>query len=135
MVQVTGFKQREVARWTNVGGPIPIGGRSVYSSSDIPISRINTEGVVKIIRQIADSPTDPDSEGSDELDGEDAEVVLNSSGHQSSTSASQTPSKRFQSQIISRNPRNFQLVLSTIPSPISPISPSTSTARPALFQQ
>ncbi|MBW0552218.1 hypothetical protein O181_091933 [Austropuccinia psidii MF-1] len=57
---------RDVARWTNVGGPTPIGGRPIYSSSEVPISRINTEGVVKRIRQIADSPPDPDAEGSDE---------------------------------------------------------------------
>ncbi|MBW0509610.1 hypothetical protein O181_049325 [Austropuccinia psidii MF-1] len=60
---VTGSRQRDVARWTNVGRPI-------YSSSEVPISSINTEGVVKRIRRIADSPTDPDAAGSDELDGE-----------------------------------------------------------------
>ncbi|MBW0589831.1 hypothetical protein O181_129546 [Austropuccinia psidii MF-1] len=59
--QLTGSRQRDVARWTNVGGPIPVGGRPIYSSSEVPISRINTEGVVKRIRRIADSPTDPDS--------------------------------------------------------------------------
>ncbi|MBW0577512.1 hypothetical protein O181_117227, partial [Austropuccinia psidii MF-1] len=59
---VTGSRQRDVARWTNVGGPIPDGGRPIYSSSEVPISRINTEGVVKRIRRIADSPTDPDAE-------------------------------------------------------------------------
>ncbi|MBW0473064.1 hypothetical protein O181_012779 [Austropuccinia psidii MF-1] len=47
---------------------------------------MNTEGVVKGIRQVSDSPPDPDAEGSDELDSEEAEVVHNSSGHQSSTS-------------------------------------------------
>ncbi|MBW0553101.1 hypothetical protein O181_092816 [Austropuccinia psidii MF-1] len=67
---LTGSKQREVARWTNVGGSIPIGGRPIYSSSEVPISRINTERVVKQIRQIANFPPDPDAEGSDELDGE-----------------------------------------------------------------
>ncbi|MBW0471471.1 hypothetical protein O181_011186 [Austropuccinia psidii MF-1] len=49
---VTGSRQRDVARWTNVGGPIPIGGRPIYSSSEVAISRINTEGVVKRIRRI-----------------------------------------------------------------------------------
>ncbi|MBW0585109.1 hypothetical protein O181_124824, partial [Austropuccinia psidii MF-1] len=60
---LTGSRQSDVARWTSVGGPFPIGGRPIYSSSEVPISRINTEGVVKRIRRIADSPTDPDAEG------------------------------------------------------------------------
>ncbi|MBW0468422.1 hypothetical protein O181_008137 [Austropuccinia psidii MF-1] len=111
---LTGSKKREVAR------------------SEVPIPRINTEGVLKIIRKISNSPTNPDSEGSDELDGESFEVVLNPSGHQSSTSPSQPPAKRFQSQIIPSIPRNFQPVLSTIPSFIPPPSPIPSTARPAL---
>ncbi|MBW0505614.1 hypothetical protein O181_045329 [Austropuccinia psidii MF-1] len=67
---VTGSRQRDVARCTNIGGSIPVGGRPIYSSSEVPISKINTEGVVKRIRRIADSTTDPDAEGSDELDGE-----------------------------------------------------------------
>ncbi|MBW0579371.1 hypothetical protein O181_119086, partial [Austropuccinia psidii MF-1] len=70
--QLTGTRQRDVARWTNVGGPIPVGGRPIYSSSEVPISRTITEGVVKIVkrvRRIDDSPTDPDAEGGDELDG------------------------------------------------------------------
>ncbi|MBW0543188.1 hypothetical protein O181_082903 [Austropuccinia psidii MF-1] len=58
---LTCSRQRDVARWTNFGAPIPIGSRPIYSSSEVPISRINTEGVVKRIRRIADSPTDPDS--------------------------------------------------------------------------
>ncbi|MBW0552344.1 hypothetical protein O181_092059 [Austropuccinia psidii MF-1] len=68
LAKVTGSRKRDVARWTDVGGPIPAGGRTIYSNSEVPISRINTEGVVKRIRRISDSPTDPDSEGSDELD-------------------------------------------------------------------
>ncbi|MBW0475496.1 hypothetical protein O181_015211 [Austropuccinia psidii MF-1] len=44
----------------------------------------------------------------DELDGEEVEVVLNSYRHQSITSPSQHASKRFQSQIIPSNLRNFQ---------------------------
>ncbi|MBW0476635.1 hypothetical protein O181_016350 [Austropuccinia psidii MF-1] len=90
---LTGSTQRDVARWTNVGGPIPVAGRPIYSSSEAPISRINTEGVVKRIRQISNSPPDPDSESSDELDGEDVEVVHNSIGHQSSTSPSHPPER------------------------------------------
>ncbi|MBW0564943.1 hypothetical protein O181_104658 [Austropuccinia psidii MF-1] len=78
----------DVERWTNVGGPIQVDGRRIYPSSAVPISRINTEGVVKQIRRITDSPPDANVEGSDELDGEEAEVVNNSFGHQSSASPS-----------------------------------------------
>ncbi|MBW0528882.1 hypothetical protein O181_068597 [Austropuccinia psidii MF-1] len=126
--ELTDSRQRDVARWTNVGGPIPVGGRPIYSSSEVQISRINTEGRVKQIRKIADSPPDPDAEGSDELDGEEVEVVLNSAGHPSNNSPSQPPAKRFQSNIIPSTPRNFQPTLATIP-PASPNSPHT---RPAL---
>ncbi|MBW0480212.1 hypothetical protein O181_019927 [Austropuccinia psidii MF-1] len=93
--ELTGSRKRDVARWTNVGGSIPVGGRSIYSSLEFPISRINTKGVVKRIRRIADSPPDLDAEGSDELD-EEVEVVKNPIGQQSSTSPSQLPAKRFQ---------------------------------------
>ncbi|MBW0535914.1 hypothetical protein O181_075629 [Austropuccinia psidii MF-1] len=79
---VTGSRQRDVARWTNVGGPIPVGGRPIYSSSELPISRINTDSVMKRIRRIAYSPPDPDAEGSDELDGAEVEVVPHLVGHQ-----------------------------------------------------
>ncbi|MBW0571863.1 hypothetical protein O181_111578 [Austropuccinia psidii MF-1] len=115
----------DVARWTNVGG-------SIYSSSEVPISRINTEGIVKIIRLIANSPPDPDAEGSDELDGEEAEVIPHSAGHPSNSSPSQLPAKRFQNQVIPSTPRNFQPTLSTIPTSIPPASPHSSHIRPAL---
>ncbi|MBW0509889.1 hypothetical protein O181_049604 [Austropuccinia psidii MF-1] len=62
LAKVTSSRQRDEARWTNVGGPIPVGGRPIYSISEVPISRINTERVVKRIRRIADSPTDSDAE-------------------------------------------------------------------------
>ncbi|MBW0476727.1 hypothetical protein O181_016442 [Austropuccinia psidii MF-1] len=75
---LTGSRQRDVARWTNDGGLLPVGGRPLYTSSEVPISRINNEGVVKQIRIISDCPPDPDSEGSDEIDGEEAEVVPHS---------------------------------------------------------
>ncbi|MBW0490608.1 hypothetical protein O181_030323 [Austropuccinia psidii MF-1] len=103
-------------------------GTSGYSH--FPISKINTEGVVKRIRRIADSPTDPDAEGSNELDGEEVEVVPHSFGHQSSTSSPQHLSNRFQSQVIPSTPRAFQPVLASIP----PASPSSSHTRPALTQ-
>ncbi|MBW0519214.1 hypothetical protein O181_058929 [Austropuccinia psidii MF-1] len=67
--------QRDVARWTNFGGPI-------CSSSEVPLSRINSESVVKQIRQIANSLPDPDAEGSDELDGEEIPKSDNSQYYQ-----------------------------------------------------
>ncbi|MBW0568255.1 hypothetical protein O181_107970, partial [Austropuccinia psidii MF-1] len=129
----TGSRQRDVARWTNVGGSIPGGGRPIYSSSAVPISRINTEGSVKRIRRIADYPPDLDALGSDELEGEEVEVVNNPVGHQSSTSPSQPPSKRFQSHLIPSTPRNFQPTLATIPTSLPPASPSSSHTRPAII--
>ncbi|MBW0519660.1 hypothetical protein O181_059375 [Austropuccinia psidii MF-1] len=124
----TGSRQRDVARWTNVRGPIPVGGRPIYSSSEVPISRFKTEVIVKRIRQISNSPPDPDVECSDELDGEEVEVVPNSAGHPSNTSPSQLPAKRFQSQVIRSTPRTFQPTLATIP----PASPHASHTGPAL---
>ncbi|MBW0517152.1 hypothetical protein O181_056867 [Austropuccinia psidii MF-1] len=94
--------------WTKVGGPIPVGCRPIYSSSEVPISRINTEEV---------------------------EVVINSSGHQSNPSPSHPASKRFQSQVVPSTPRDLQPVLSTIPSAIPPLSPNPSTARHALVSK
>ncbi|MBW0495466.1 hypothetical protein O181_035181 [Austropuccinia psidii MF-1] len=124
--QLTGARQRDVARWADVGD------RPIYSSSQFPISRINTEGIVKRIRQIANSPPDPDAEGSDELYGEVVEGIPHSSGHLSKSSPSQPPDKRFQSQVIPSTPRNFQPTLSTIPTSILPASPHSSHTRPAL---
>ncbi|MBW0547312.1 hypothetical protein O181_087027 [Austropuccinia psidii MF-1] len=121
------MEQRDVARWTNVGGPIPVGGRPIYSSSEVPISRINTEGIVKRIRQIANSPPNQDAEGSDESDGEEVEVLPNSAGHPSNNSPSKLPAKRLQIQVIPSTPRTFQPTLATIP----PASPHSSHTRPA----
>ncbi|MBW0506409.1 hypothetical protein O181_046124 [Austropuccinia psidii MF-1] len=92
------MEQRDVARWTNVGGPIPVG----------------------------------DAEGSDELDGEEVEVVPNSAGHPSNTSTSQPPAKRFQNQVIPSTPSTFQPTLATIPTSIYPASPHSSHTRPSL---
>ncbi|MBW0541722.1 hypothetical protein O181_081437 [Austropuccinia psidii MF-1] len=131
-IQEVFVEQRDLSRWTNVGGFIPVGGSPIYSSSEFPISRINTEGIVKRIGQIADSPPDPDSEGSDELDGKEVEVVSNSAGHPFNTSPSQPPSKRFQSQIIPSTPRNLQPTLATVPTYIPPASPHSSHTTPAL---
>ncbi|MBW0523914.1 hypothetical protein O181_063629 [Austropuccinia psidii MF-1] len=66
---------------------------------------INTKGVVKQIRQTANSPPDPDAEGSDELDGEE----------------------------LPSTPRTFQPTLATLPTSLPPASPIFSTARPALI--
>ncbi|MBW0579008.1 hypothetical protein O181_118723 [Austropuccinia psidii MF-1] len=135
LMQPQDFLNRDVARWTSVGGPIPVGGRPIYSSSEVPISRTNTDGVVKIvkkIRRIADSPSDPDAEGSDELDGEEVEVVPHSVGHPSSNSSAQPLDNRFQSQVITSTPRTFQPMLGSISTTIPPPSPTTSHARPAL---
>ncbi|MBW0569499.1 hypothetical protein O181_109214 [Austropuccinia psidii MF-1] len=128
------LSKRDVARLTNVGGPIPICGRPIYSSSEVPISRTTTDGVVKVvkkIRRIDCSSSDPDAEGSDELDGEEVEVVPDSVVHPSSNSSAQPLANRFQSQVIASTPRTFQPMLAYIPSTIPPPSPTTSHARPA----
>ncbi|MBW0504260.1 hypothetical protein O181_043975 [Austropuccinia psidii MF-1] len=100
-----------------------VGCRPIYSSSEVPISRINTEGLVKWIKQISNCLRDPDAEGSDELDVQEAEVAHNLAGHQSSTSPSHPPAKRFQSHIIPSTPRTLQPTLSTIPTFLPPASP------------
>ncbi|MBW0460532.1 hypothetical protein O181_000247 [Austropuccinia psidii MF-1] len=128
---LTCSRQRDVVRRTNVAVPIPVGGGPIYSSSDVPITRINSQGLVKGLRRISDSTRDPNSEGSDELDGEEIEVVPKSISNPSSASPSQPASRRFQSQVIPSNPRNSQPILSTIPSLIPPHSPNTSTTSPA----
>ncbi|MBW0584734.1 hypothetical protein O181_124449 [Austropuccinia psidii MF-1] len=72
------------------------------------------------------------AEGSDELDGEEVEVIPHSAGHPSNSSPSQPPAKRFQSQVIPSTPKNFQPTLATIPTSIPPSSPHSSHTRPAL---
>ncbi|MBW0584104.1 hypothetical protein O181_123819 [Austropuccinia psidii MF-1] len=101
-------------------------------TSAVPISRINTEGVVKRIRRTSDSPPDLDAEGSDEFDGDKVEVVDDPVGQQSSTSPSQPPAKRFQIGLISSTSRNFQPTLSAIPTSLPHSSPSSSHTRPAI---
>ncbi|MBW0489191.1 hypothetical protein O181_028906 [Austropuccinia psidii MF-1] len=112
-----------------LGGPLPVGSRPIYSSSEVPISRINNEGVVKQTRRIADSPPDADAEGSDELDGEEGEVIPHSAGHPVSSSPSHPTSKRLQSHIIHNTLRDLQPTLSTIPTSIPPASPNPSHTR------
>ncbi|MBW0505419.1 hypothetical protein O181_045134 [Austropuccinia psidii MF-1] len=109
--------------------------QKILIDSEVSISRINTEGVVKRIRQISNSPPIPDAEGSDELDGEEVEVVHNYIGHQSSTSPSNPPSKRFEIDIIPSSPRTFQPTLAIIPTFLPPASQSSSTTRPSLLPE
>ncbi|MBW0566886.1 hypothetical protein O181_106601 [Austropuccinia psidii MF-1] len=85
---------------------------------------MNNGGVANRIRIIVNSPPNLDAEGSDELYSQEVQVVPNSARSQFSTSPSQPAAKRFQSQVIPSTPRNFQPVLSTIPSSIFPPSPS-----------
>ncbi|MBW0542959.1 hypothetical protein O181_082674 [Austropuccinia psidii MF-1] len=132
LIKVTGSRKREVARLTNVGGAITTGVRPIYSSSQAPISRINNQVVVKRIRKISDSPTDPNAEGSDEFDGEEVEVINPLVSQSSRSSPTQRPFKKFHSHIIPSTPENLQPVLSLLPSSISHSSPNLSTARPSL---
>ncbi|MBW0502393.1 hypothetical protein O181_042108 [Austropuccinia psidii MF-1] len=104
-------RKRDVTRWTNVGGSIPVGGRTIYSRSEVPISRIKNEGIVKRIRLIANSPPDLDAEVSDELDASCQEHPNSHHPHY---------------------PRDFQPTLATIPTSIPPASPNSSHTRPAL---
>ncbi|MBW0483724.1 hypothetical protein O181_023439 [Austropuccinia psidii MF-1] len=106
--------------------------QEVLVDSEVPISQIYTEGIVKRIRLIANSPPDLDAESSDELDGEEVEVIPHSAGHPSNSSPSKTPVKRFQSQVIPSAPRNFQPTFVTIPTSIPAASPHSSHTRPAL---
>ncbi|MBW0463820.1 hypothetical protein O181_003535 [Austropuccinia psidii MF-1] len=119
VVLVTGSRKRDVERWTNVGGSIPVGCRPIYSSSAVPISRINTEGVVKRVRRIANSRPDLDAEGSDELDEEEVKVVNN-------------PALLLLSLWIPSTPRNFQPTLVAIPTSFPHSSPRSSHTRPAI---
>ncbi|MBW0491659.1 hypothetical protein O181_031374 [Austropuccinia psidii MF-1] len=83
-------------------------------------------------QRIANYPPNPDAEGSDELDGEEVEVVPHSAGHPVNSSPSHPPAKRLQSHIIHNTPRNFQPTIATIPTSIPPPSPNPSHTRPAL---
>ncbi|MBW0466750.1 hypothetical protein O181_006465 [Austropuccinia psidii MF-1] len=114
------------------GGPIPTGGRPIYSSSEVQISIINSQGVVKRIRDISDSQTNPDSEGSDELDGKDVEVINPLASHSSGSSPTKPPSKKFHSHLISSTLRNFQPVLSSVSYSVPPPSPKSFTYTPIL---
>ncbi|MBW0519008.1 hypothetical protein O181_058723 [Austropuccinia psidii MF-1] len=59
-------------------------------------------------------------------------VVNNPVGHQSSTSPSEPPFKRFQSCLIPSTPRNFQPTLAAIPTSLPHSSPNSSHTRPAI---
>ncbi|MBW0517839.1 hypothetical protein O181_057554 [Austropuccinia psidii MF-1] len=105
-------------------GGIPTSGRPIYSSSEVPISRIINQGVVKRIRRISDSPNNEDVE--------EVELVNQFVGHLSSTSATQPPAKKFHSQFIHSTPKSFQPFLFIVPYSIPFPSPNPSTAIPAL---
>ncbi|MBW0560448.1 hypothetical protein O181_100163 [Austropuccinia psidii MF-1] len=94
----------------------PTGGRPIYSSSEVLISRINNQGAVKRIRGISDSPPNPDAEGRWESDGEEVEVINTLDGHSSGTSPTQPPSKKFHNQVIPSTASNFQPLLSSFAS-------------------
>ncbi|MBW0467789.1 hypothetical protein O181_007504 [Austropuccinia psidii MF-1] len=79
-----------------------------------------------MIRKIFDSPTDPDDEGSDKVDGEDIEVINPLVDHPLSSSPTENPAINSTS-IIPITPRNFQPVLSSLPSSVPTPSPKTST--------
>ncbi|MBW0495513.1 hypothetical protein O181_035228 [Austropuccinia psidii MF-1] len=95
-------------------GPLPVGGRPIYSGSEVPISKMNNEGVMKQVRRIANSPPDLDAEGSDEIDSEEVDVVPISSGHPVNYSPSHPPAKRLQSHIIHNTPTSLQHILATV---------------------
>ncbi|MBW0531044.1 hypothetical protein O181_070759 [Austropuccinia psidii MF-1] len=86
------------------------------------------------MRRTANSTPNPDSEGSDELDGEEVEVFPHSAGHPFNSSPSHPPAKRPQSHIIHNTPRNFQSTHATITTSIPPASPNPSHTRPASNQ-
>ncbi|MBW0473669.1 hypothetical protein O181_013384 [Austropuccinia psidii MF-1] len=102
-----------MARCTNVGGSIPVGGRPINSRPAVQISRINTECVVKRIRRISNSPPDPDSEGSDELDASFKNILKG-------------PYYQY--------PRDVQPTLVAIPTFLPPASPGSSHTWPAINQ-
>ncbi|MBW0473409.1 hypothetical protein O181_013124 [Austropuccinia psidii MF-1] len=60
------------------------------------------------------------AEGSDELDGEDFEVIYKLIGHSPSCSPIQPPAKKFHRHLILSTPKNFQPVLSSVPSSVPP---------------
>ncbi|MBW0501307.1 hypothetical protein O181_041022 [Austropuccinia psidii MF-1] len=127
---MTGSRQRDVRRWTNSPGSISTCERPFYASSEVPIPRINNQGILNRIRRIHNLPTNPDGEGSYKLDCEDFEAVDRKIGQPQNSSLSHPPSGTFQSQIIPSTPRNFQPRLAAVPSSINQSSPHPSTARP-----
>ncbi|MBW0467351.1 hypothetical protein O181_007066 [Austropuccinia psidii MF-1] len=102
---MTGSRKRDGLRWKNSGGPIPTGGKTIYSSSEVLSSRINNQ---------------------------EAELIKLLVGHPSRFSPAKPPAKRFHSHPISSTPRKLQPVLSSIPSSVPPPSTKPSTSRPIL---
>ncbi|MBW0490301.1 hypothetical protein O181_030016 [Austropuccinia psidii MF-1] len=104
---VTGSRKRDVERWTNVRGPIATGGRPIYSSWDVPISRINSQCV-------------------------DLELIHwpTLKYFTFSTFFQETPKP-----IHFHYPKKFPAYLVHAPSSIPPPSPHPSTSRPSLASQ
>ncbi|MBW0507988.1 hypothetical protein O181_047703 [Austropuccinia psidii MF-1] len=73
-----------------------------------------------------------DAEVSNELDGEEGEVINPVVGHYSSSSPTKPSVKKFHSKLIFSTPRNLKPVPSSPPSSIYPPSPKPSTPRPVL---
>ncbi|MBW0467841.1 hypothetical protein O181_007556 [Austropuccinia psidii MF-1] len=113
---------RDIQRSTNVRGSISTGERPIYSSSEVPICRINNQGIVKRIRRIANLPTDPD--------GEEVQVLYHKINQLCNSSPSHQASGTFQSQITPSTPRNFHPRLAAVLSSFHQSSPHPSTARP-----
>ncbi|MBW0554718.1 hypothetical protein O181_094433 [Austropuccinia psidii MF-1] len=72
------------------------------------------------------------AEGSDELGGEEVEVIPHFAGHPSNSFPPWPPANIFQIKVIPSTPRNFQPTLATIPTSIPPASPHSSHTRTAL---
>ncbi|MBW0472802.1 hypothetical protein O181_012517 [Austropuccinia psidii MF-1] len=74
----------------------------------------------------------PASEGSEKLYCKEVEVLNSFICHSSSTSPTQIPAKKFQSQVIPSTPRSFQSILFILPYLVPPPSPKSFTSRPFL---
>ncbi|MBW0511607.1 hypothetical protein O181_051322 [Austropuccinia psidii MF-1] len=82
---------------------------------------INNKCIVKSIRRVSNSPTDPD-----ELDGEEVEVMNKNTGQTQNSSPSHPPSKTFESQVIPSTSANFQPRIFNVPSSVHQSSPHPS---------
>ncbi|MBW0547397.1 hypothetical protein O181_087112 [Austropuccinia psidii MF-1] len=88
--------------------------------------------VVKIIQNVSYLTTNPDAEGSDELDGEGVELLNEYTGKFTKSSPTQLPVKNLKRKIIPSTPRKIQPFIPSIPSSIPSPSQNPSTATPSL---